>query len=107
MSRWDKSRYNLTTKRGKAVVIDVTLSVNTALGPNLAIQDVIDFFERQKVKTVLDFGAGALRHSLPLLRAGFEVCAVDFEEQYLDIPAKKICRSNRELAEDDPNFSEL
>jgi serine/threonine-protein kinase RIO1 len=107
MSRWDKSRYNLTTKRGKSVVIDVTMSVNPNLGPNLAITEVIEFFHRRNVTTILDFGAGALRHSLPLLADGFEVCAVDFEEQYLNIPAKKICVSNLRLAEASPNFSKL
>ncbi len=107
MARWAKSHYNLTTKRGKPVVIDVTMSVNTALGPNLAIEEVIAFFRREKVKTVLDFGAGALRHSLPLLAADFDVCAVDFEEQYLNTPAKKICVSNLRLAEASPNFSKL
>src|SRR5712691_3554537 len=107
MSRWDKSLYHLKTKRGKPVVIDVTMSVNTALGPNLAIGAVIDFFKRENVKTILDFGAGALRHSLPLLQAGFDVCAVDFEEQYLNTPAKKICVSNLKLAEASANFSKL
>jgi len=107
MSRWSKPLYNLTAKNGKNVIIDVTLSVNPALDPNLAIQDVIDFFERKKVKKVIDFGAGALRHSLPLLDAGLEVCAVDFEEQYLDCTSKKVCCEKRQLAEDSPNFSAL
>jgi hypothetical protein len=107
MAIWERPIYRLTTKDGKRVVIDVTLSVNPNLGPNKAIKEVIEFFQRKNVSTVLDFGAGALRHTLPLLRTGFKVCAVDFEEQYSTAGVKRICREKRLLAEASPNFSAL
>lgn len=104
---WDTPLYHLTTKTGNEIIIDVTLSVNPALGPNQAIAEVIAFFKRKKVKTVIDFGAGSLRHTIPLLKAGFRVCAVDFEEQYLDCDSKRVCHSNRQMVERNPNFSAL
>lgn len=107
MAVWDNSIYHITAENGKKVIIDVTQSVNPALGPNKAIKKVIEFFKRKEVETVLDYGAGALRHTFPLLKAGFQVCAVDFEEQYADTDSKRICKIMKEKAEDDPNFSEL
>jgi hypothetical protein len=39
---------------------------------------------------ILDFGAGALRHTIPLLRAGFEVTAVEYENAFKrPVAAKK------------------
>lgn len=107
MPIWDKPLYDLRAKTGKRIIIDVTMSVNPALGPNQAITEVIQFFQRKNVKTILDFGAGSLRHTMPLLDAGFEVCAVDFEEQYAETDSKRVCRQNRLTAEDYPNFSAL
>ena len=107
MPLWDKPIYNLKTKAGKPVIIDVTLSVNPYLEPNRAITDVINFFERREVSTVIDFGGGALRHTFPLLKRGFQVWAVDFEEQYSSDEAKRICRQKRQKAEAHPNFSKL
>jgi hypothetical protein len=107
MPIWDKPLYNLKAKSGKSIIIDVTMSVNPALGPNQAITEVIEFFKRKKVRRIIDFGAGSLRHSLPLLKADFEVCAVDFEEQYVDSSSKRVCRQNRQEAEAYPNFSAL
>jgi hypothetical protein len=51
----------------------------------------------------LDFGAGALRHTVPLIRAGFQVCAVEFEEQF----ARPTCSVAREKAQKNGNFSSL
>jgi len=107
MALWDGPFYPLITRSGKSITVDVTLSVNVNLGPNQAIAEVIAFFNRRKVKKVLDFGAGALRHSLPLLQAGFEVCAVDFSEQYANTEAKRVCRSKRAEAEAAGNFSAM
>ena len=84
-----KPLYHLRAKNGKSITVDVTLSVNPALGPNQAITEAIAFFKRKNVKKVLDFGAGALRHTLPLLKEGFQVCAVDFEEQFVNSPSKE------------------
>lgn len=107
MALWDGPLYNLTARSGKSITIDVTLSVNPNLPPNQAIHAVIAFFKRKRVRRVLDFGAGALRHALPVLKAGFEVCAVEFAEQYAAIDSKTICCQRRREAERDPNFSEL
>jgi hypothetical protein len=79
---WDSPIYRLSAKNGKQVVIDVTSSVSAGLEPHKIIADVAKVFRKQRVETILDFGAGALRHTLPLLTAGFQVCAVEFEEQY-------------------------
>ncbi len=70
---WQSPLYTLTAKNGKKVVIDVTSAVSAGLGPNRAINQVIKFFKDKGVKSVVDFGAGALRHTLPLLEAGFTV----------------------------------
>lgn len=107
MTIWKKPFYTLTADNGQPVVIDVTLSVNPALGPNKAIYEVIEFFKRKNVKTIVDFGAGALRHTLPLLAAGFQVCAVDFAEQYEQSDSKRVCFQNIQTARNDPNFCTL
>ncbi len=107
MAIWDKPLYHLVAENGKPVIIDVTQSVQSGLGPNQAIYEVIEFFKRKKVKRILDFGAGAFRHTFPFLEAGFQVWAVDFEEQYADTKSKQVCRKARQKVENDQNFNEL
>jgi SAM-dependent methyltransferase len=47
-------------------------------------------------RRILDFGAGALRHSLPLLRAGFEVTVVEYENAFKrPVAAKKRAAAKR------------
>ena len=53
--------------------------------------------------SIVDFGAGALRHSFPLLKAGFQVCAVEFEEQF----KKPACAEAIRKAEKHANFCKL
>lgn len=51
----------------------------------------------------MDFGAGALRHTLSLLSARFEVCAVEFQEAFKR-PEAALARGK---AEKNPHFSTL
>jgi SAM-dependent methyltransferase len=68
---------------GREIVIDVTTSVAPGLPPHQIIKhEFIPLLRRHERTRILDFGAGALRHTFPLLRAGFEVCAVEFETTF-------------------------
>jgi len=103
MSMWEKPIYRLMSKRGKPIFIDVTTSVSPGLPPNKAIRGLIKFFRNRNINKIVDFGAGALRHTFPLLNAGFQVCAVEFEENFL----RPICKEALTKATDHPNFSRL
>jgi hypothetical protein len=101
---WESPIYHLRDKKNREVTIDVTGSVSAGLPPNRTISEiVIPFLRDRKVDTILDFGAGALRHTIPLLEAGFQVCAVEFSENFL----KPFCKKEREKAEKYPGFSAL
>jgi hypothetical protein len=100
---WNSSLYKLKDKLGKEIVIDVTSSVQPALTHNNAIHDFIEQLKEKEYKKVVDFGAGALRHSFPLLQAGFQVCAVEFEEQF----RRPECHRALQKARKNPNFSSL
>jgi 2-polyprenyl-3-methyl-5-hydroxy-6-metoxy-1,4-benzoquinol methylase len=89
---------------GREIVIDVTTSVAPGLPPHQVIeQEFIPFLKRHKKTRVLDFGAGALRHTFPLLRAGFEVCAVEFEATFTRPTSHKALEKARRHA----NFTTL
>lgn len=94
---WETPLYSLQSEKGKQVVIDVTTSVAPGLQPNKLVRETfIPFLKARNVRTVLDFGAGALRHAFPLLKAGFEVCAVDFEAGFQrPVCAKALARAKR------------
>jgi hypothetical protein len=94
---WSKPIYEFS-KGGKKIIIDVTTSVSPGLAPNKVVTDLVPFFERQNVERILDFGAGALRHTFPLLDAGLQVCAVEFEECF----ARPICSKALADARKDP-----
>ena len=100
---WDKPLYKLKSTRGETITIDVTGSVSAGLSPHQAIQEVIPFLQRHGVQTIVDFGAGALRHTIPLLTAGFLVCAVEFEEAF----ARPACKKVLQQAKQYPGFSAL
>jgi hypothetical protein len=87
----------------KKVIIDVTGSVSESLPPKKTIKDLLQFLEIHKVRKILDFGAGALRHTKPLIEAGFEVYAVEYNEQFL----KKSCKKALEDAKRNLNFNQL
>ncbi len=100
---WLKPFYQLTSRGGKKVIIDVTSSVAPGLPPNKAVTDLTSFLKQKRVERILDFGAGALRHTFPLLAAGFQVCAVEFEECF----ARPTCSKALAQAKAHPNFSTL
>jgi hypothetical protein len=101
---WRTPIYDLTAKTGKRIVVDVTSSVSAGLHPNkLLSETLIKFFKNRGVQTVVDFGAGALRHTFPLLRAGFQVCAVEFAEQF----KRTKCSEALRRAEKSGNFCKL
>jgi SAM-dependent methyltransferase len=105
MALWASPIYKLKAKgSGKSITVDVTTSVSPGLPPHSAIPDhVIPFFDRRSVNSVLDFGAGALRHCFPLLKAGYEVCAVEFEKNF----ERPVCAKARGRAEKYNRFSSL
>lgn len=84
------------------MVIDVTSSVSPGLASNSIITDVIiPTFKDRGVTRILDFGAGALRHTVPFLNEGFEVCAVEFESGF----ARPGCKAGLDEANKYPGFS--
>ena len=101
---WSSPLYSLTARNRKKITVDVTSSVSAGLPPNkILAETVVPFFSRKRVDRVVDFGAGALRHCFPLLRAGIQVCAVEFEEQF----SRPSCSAARKKAERSGNFSTL
>ncbi len=101
---WNSPIYKLKAKSGKMITIDVTTSAAPSSPPNKLIKDeLIPLFKKRDVQRVLDFGGGALRHTLPLLKAGFEVCVVEFEEAF----ARDAAGRARAKAEKNANFSAL
>lgn len=87
--KWESPTYRFRVA-GREIVIDVTTSVSPGLPPHQIIrQEFIPLLRRHERTRILDFGAGALRHTFPLLRAGFEVCAVEFERTFSRPTASK------------------
>lgn len=132
MPIWDTPYYELKALNGDNVTIDVTMSVNTSLRANKAINQIIYFLKYffkdeedkkskkhktdkkskkknkgEKIVRIVDFGAGALRHTLPLLKAGLEVCAVDFEEEFVGSNSKGKCVKKIRVAKRYKNFNGL
>jgi hypothetical protein len=67
--------------RGKYVTFDVTLSAPAAKDPLNSIASIIRHFREQEVVNVLDFGAGKLRNTWPLLaQRSLNVYVCEFEE---------------------------
>lgn len=101
---WEKPIYKLKDSRNREITIDVTRSVSAGLKPaGVVTSTLIPFFLEKGVSRVLDFGAGALRHTIPLLDKGFEVCAVEFDEVFKKpVPSTKLA-----LARSYHNFTKL
>ena len=98
--RWKTPVYKYPNGPGDDILIDVTTSVSPGLPPNhVLIDTVIPIFKKYNVDKVLDFGAGSLRHTIPLLKAGFKVGAVDFKDGYSRDSCKdhlaKVCHNDR------------
>jgi hypothetical protein len=100
---WEKPIYRLKAKNGKYVYIDVTTSCSPGLKCNEVFKKVVQFFKRHNIETILDFGAGSLRHTFPLLKSGFRVCAVEFKEQL----QRPYCKKALKRAQKSANFSAL
>lgn len=74
------------------------------MAPNGALtKSFIPFLQARKAESVLDFGVGSLRHTLPLLDAGFSVCAVEFEECF----SRPFCSAYLHEAEKYSNFTAM
>lgn len=48
-------------------------------------------------KTILDFGCGAGRHSIAMLRMGYEVIGVDYNEKSLEVTKERVAQLEEEL----------
>lgn len=102
--KWKQPYYHLTALSGKRVTIDVTTSVSAGLKANSIVErELPRFLAKRGIERIVDFGAGALRHTIPLLREGFDVCAVEFNEVF----ARPACAKARKQAERHANFSAL
>jgi len=87
--RFSSPIYNVTTSGGEKVAIDVTNSISAGLEPNQGLMnEVITWMNKRGYTRILDFGGGALRHTIPLLDKGFEVIAVEYERAYTRPRAK-------------------
>ncbi len=103
--KWKSPIYILKTRFGKRIEIDVTTSISASIPPHKVIKDeVIPFLKRRgDVRTIIDFGAGALRHTIPLLKAGYEVCAVEFDEAF----KRPVCSKALKKVSRNKNFTKL
>jgi len=101
--RFASPLYNVTAG-GEKLLIDVTHSISAGLSANGGLMDhIISWMKDTGCTRVLDFGAGALRHSLPLLRKGMEVIAFEYEKAY----ERPKCAEFRAKAEKHPGFTKL
>jgi len=67
--------------RGEFIVFDVTLSAPSSPIALNTIDLIIKDLKKDKVRTVLDFGAGRLRNTWPLLKvSSFEVYICEFDK---------------------------
>jgi hypothetical protein len=83
MNYFKSSMYSAALASGEKVNIDVTNSISAGLDPNAGlVTHLSKWMKERELETILDFGAGALRHAVPLLRAGFNVIAVEYEIAY-------------------------
>src|SRR5258705_13891432 len=81
--RFSSPIYNVTLADGTKVGIDVTNSISAGLEPNGGLlAHLVPWMQERGYSRILDFGAGALRHTAPLLEAGFEVIAVEYQNAY-------------------------
>ena len=102
--KWDNPIYTLRAHNGKVIKVDVTTSCGPGLKPNRVFSEtIIPFLKSKGIETILDFGAGSLRHTLPLLKRGFKVWAVEFAEQF----KRPFCQKALAHARRSANFSAL
>lgn len=103
-NRFSSPIYNVTIANGEKVAIDVTNSISSGLESNQGLlNEVITWMTNKHYRRILDFGAGALRHAVPLLDKGFEVTVVEYESAYQRPKASQM----RAQAEGYAGFTEL
>jgi hypothetical protein len=103
-NRFQSPIYNVTTEGGSKLTIDVTNSISSGLEPNSGLMEhIIPWMRQTGCTRVLDFGAGALRHTVPLLKEGFEVIAVEYQKAY----ERPKAAENRTEAENYDGFTKL
>ncbi|GJM43288.1 MAG: hypothetical protein DHS20C21_01300 [Gemmatimonadota bacterium] len=96
--------YGATMGNGERVTIDVTNSISAGLDHNEGlIAHVRKWMDGLGYTRILDFGAGALRHAIPLLEAGFEVTVVEYKRAFERPRAKEALA----IAEEYDGFSAL
>jgi len=102
MAAWKSPIYKYRNGR---LVIDVTSSISAGLDPHRVVRKrFMKIVKKSRKRRVLDFGAGALRHTIPMLRyKDVQVCAVEFEEAFM----KPVAQETLERVSDNPNFSRL
>src|SRR2546422_8803751 len=66
---------------GRYITFDLTASAPYTNQPLGQLNLIMNHFRANKVKSVLDFGAGNLRNTWPLIDGGFDVWISDFKEQ--------------------------
>lgn len=102
--RFASSLYRVKTEGGEELQVDVTNSISSGLSANNGLMShVIKWMKDMGCQRVLDFGAGALRHTIPLLEADFEVTAVEYERAYTRPKAAEY----KAVAEKYDTFTEL
>jgi hypothetical protein len=93
-----------TDSSGKQFTVDVTSSIAPSLDPNSGLIDSVTTWMKEHHYTrILDFGAGALRHTIPLLRTGFEVTAVEYKNAF----ERPVAAGKRLSAKRFKHFSDL
>src|SRR5216117_2826494 len=102
--RFESPLYAARLPNGTAVTIDVTNSISAGLEPNSGmLAHLIRWMKERGYRRILDFGGGALRHTIPLLQAEFEVIAVEYERAY----EREKARENLQRAQRFDGFTAL
>jgi len=84
--------------------LTVTQSISSGLSINAGlVAHLSSWMKERGFNRILDFGAGALRHTLAFLNEGFEVTAVEYKEAFSRPKAKE----NLQIARTKDGFSEL
>ena len=101
---WENPIYRGKDKSGKNFTIDVTQSISAGLSANSnLVEHLVPWMKERGFTRILDFGAGALRHTVALLEKGMVISAVEYKEAF-SRPKAKI---NMEKARKYDGFTEL
>jgi len=92
------------------ILVDVTWSAkptHATMAPSLekALRVTFDYLDKSKLK-ILDFGAGKLRHTIPLLEIGHFVDACDYRSLY-EKPSQEIKKNLEKARKYKKYFSQL